>query len=85
MDEVLTEPEAAKFLKRGLTTLRAMRRAGQVPHLPGKSATYLRSSRLAWLREQEIKPTSVPTKTPTRSTNYLHCVDRAALKAAVLD
>jgi hypothetical protein len=85
MDEVMTEPEAAKFLKKGLTTLRAMRRAGQVPHLPGKPATYLRSSLLAWLREQEIKPTSMPTQTPTRSTNHLRCVDRAALRAVLLD
>jgi hypothetical protein len=85
MDEVLTEPEAAKFLKKGITTLRAMRRAGLVPHLPGKPVTYLRSSLLTWLREQEIRPTSLPEKTPNRSSNYLRCVDRTALKAAVLD
>jgi hypothetical protein len=85
MDEVMTELEAAKFLKRGLTTLRSMRRAGKVPHLPGKPVTYLRSSLLDWLRGQEIQPISAPISMPKRSTAYRRCVDKAALKAALLD
>jgi len=84
MDEVMTEPEAAKFLKRGLTTLRSMRRAGQVPYLPGKPVTYLRSSLLAWLQEQEIQPRPLPVKMTKRSQNHNCSADKAALKAAVL-
>tara|TARA_R110002124_G_scaffold47362_5_gene141139 strand:- start:2632 stop:2889 length:258 start_codon:yes stop_codon:yes gene_type:complete len=84
MNEVMTEPEAAKFLRMGLSTLRALRRAKQVPHLSGKPARYLRSSLLSWLQGQEIQPTTTPTKAPKRSTIYKINNDKVALKSAVL-
>lgn len=84
MSEVMTEQEAAEFLRRGLSTLRALRRAKQVPHLPGKPARYLRSSLLAWLQGQEIQPSTTPVKPPSRSTTYKVKNDKAAMKAKVL-
>lgn len=83
MDEVMTEAEAAKFLKKGLSTLRALRKAGQVPYLPDKPVTYLRSSLISWLQAREIQP-SAATKPPVRSTNYRRVDGKAALKNAIL-
>lgn len=80
----MTEPEAAKFLKKGLSTLRALRREQKVPHLPGKPATYLRSSLIAWLQAQEVQPSAAPIKPTKRSTTYLRNDDKAALRAAIL-
>jgi hypothetical protein len=84
MDEVMTEPEAAEFLRIGRSTLRTLRRAKQVPHLPGKPSRYLRSSLLAWLRGQEVQPSTTPVKVPGRPSAYKANQDKAALKSAIL-
>lgn len=89
MNEVMTEPEAAEFLKRGLSTVRALRRAKQIPHLPGKPARYLRSSLLEWEKSMEVQPISASAepalaKTSPRSTTYQRNPDKSALRAGIL-
>lgn len=85
MSEIMTESEAAEFLRVGRSTLRALRRAKQVPHLPGKPSRYLRSSLLAWLHGQEVQPSTTSVKVPVRSSTYKASDDKAALKNAILD
>jgi hypothetical protein len=86
--EILTETEAAKFLRIGLTKLRELRRAELVPHNPKKPIRYLRESLLDWMKEQEVpvkKPDPAPTKSQAkRSTSYKPSPDKAALRAGIL-
>lgn len=83
--EILTEPEAAEFLRIGLTKLRELRRTQLVPHNPQKPIRYMRTSLLEWMKEQEVparKP--VPLPATTRSTTYKTNPDKAALRAGII-
>jgi len=83
--EILLEPEAAEFLRLGLTKLRELRRKELVPHLPGKPARYIRTSLLEWMKEQEVQvKTSAPKPEPKRSTTYKINTDKAALRKGIL-
>ncbi|WP_297771754.1 helix-turn-helix domain-containing protein [uncultured Roseovarius sp.] len=83
--EILTEPEAAEFLRIGLTKLRAMRRAEQIPHNPQKPIRYLRSSLLEWMKAQEIPAKKVaPDPAPKRCTTYKTNHSKAALRKGIL-
>lgn len=81
---ILTEPEAADFVRLGLTKLRELRRDRKIPYIPGKPIRYLRGSLLRWMAEQEVQvSTLIPAKT-TRSTDYKTNMDKAALRAGIL-
>ncbi|MCD1620684.1 helix-turn-helix domain-containing protein [Salipiger manganoxidans] len=83
--EILTEPEAADFLRIGLTKLREMRREKLVPHNPKKPIRYLKSSLLEWMKEQEVPvKKSAPKPEPKRSTTYKTNTDKSALRKGIL-
>ncbi len=83
--EILTEPEAAKFVRIGLTKLRELRYAKLVPHNPNKPIRYLRTSLLDWMKDQEVPvDKSVPMPATKRSTTYKMDRNKAALRAGIL-
>lgn len=83
--EILTEPEAAEFLRIGLTKLRELRRLELIPHIPGKPVRYMSASLLSWMKEQEVPAKSLaPHPTTKRSTTYKTDPDKAALRAGIL-
>ncbi len=83
--EILLEPEAAEFLRIGLTKLRELRRAELIPHNPNKPVRYLKTSLLEWMKEQEVQvKTSAPKPEPKRSTTYKINTDKAALRKGIL-
>ncbi|MEP2984810.1 MULTISPECIES: helix-turn-helix domain-containing protein [Alphaproteobacteria] len=82
---MLTEPEAAKFLRIGLTKLREVRRSELIPHIPGKPVRYMSASLLNWMKEQEVPAMKLDSKpAPKRSTTYKAKTDKAALRAVIL-
>ncbi|WP_304951449.1 helix-turn-helix domain-containing protein [Sulfitobacter sp.] len=82
---ILTEPEAAEFLRIGLTKLRELRRSELIPYIPGKPVRYLSLSLLDWIKEQEVQVTAeAPRPATKRSTSYKTNPDKAALRAGIL-
>lgn len=87
-NEILTEPEAAEFLRKGLSTVQELRRKRSIPHLPGKPARYLRASLLAWEQAREVQARSPehPThQTPApRQKRNVPTSEKAKLKGRLL-
>ncbi len=83
--EILTEAEAADFLRIGHSTVRGLRRAERIPHLKGKPARYLKASLLEWETSQEIQPNhQVHTAQSSRLRTNQGSSDKAALRAGIL-
>lgn len=80
---ILTEPEAAEFLRIGLSTLRKKRRMKAVPHLPGKPTRYIRASLEEWISSQEVHAQE-PDPAPYRPAKYNKRSNKSVLKAAVM-
>lgn len=78
--DVMTEREAAAFIRKSSSTLKKMRLDGDVPHLPGKPVTYLRTGLLAHLQSIEIPPCARLTPSEDSSAD----VDDSALRSAPL-
>lgn len=84
--DILTEPEAAKFLRLGSSTVRSMRRGDLIPHLPEKPARYLKSSLLDWEKSREVQPKpQEPRAAPRKRRTYHIDEGKAALAAIILD
>ena len=82
---ILTEAEAAEFLRIGLTKIRELRKAGRIPHLADLPIRYLSESLFAWVREQEVPvKTDLSGTASSRNTRYNLGTDKAALRAGIL-
>ncbi|OOY02700.1 helix-turn-helix domain-containing protein [Thioclava sp. F28-4] len=84
--EVMTEPEAADFLRIGLTKIREMRRKKEIPHVPGKPVVYMRASLISWLSGREVKPIAMDEQQEQKALRKAprHGSDKAAIRALLL-
>ncbi|OWY06755.1 helix-turn-helix domain-containing protein [Thioclava sp. IC9] len=84
--EVMTESEAADFLRIGLTKIRAMRRMKQIPHIPGKPVVYMRASLISWLSGREVKPVAMDEQQEQKNLRQAprHGYDKAAIRALLI-
>lgn len=78
MSEVMTEVEAAKYLRRSTKTLQRRRRDGQIAFIRDGGIFYLRSDLDTYLKARRTAATEAPP--PPRPTKY-----RAASKCDVVD
>lgn len=70
MDTILTEREAASFLKISTATLIRLRRRREVPYVPGKPVRYIDTSLLSWMKAKELSPLPVSKEIPRPQQRY---------------
>lgn len=84
MNEVMTEPEAAKYLRLSTKTLQRRRRGGQISFIRDGGIRYLQSDLDAYLEARRTAATKAPP--PARKPKYLPKSGRKeAHRAALLD
>ncbi|WP_299657264.1 helix-turn-helix domain-containing protein [uncultured Jannaschia sp.] len=64
MNEVMTEPEAARYLRRSVKTLQRRRRDKQISFVRDGGIRYLRSDLDAYLEARRIAATQAPSPPP---------------------